>query len=116
MRLTQRSLPKREGYIYGSVAMPLYDIHRRLKQGVVRLLAWPLKKFDERFICMADYYRVKQPKEIRSHFNNNLDIVVELPRYHTDVYWDSGLNSTFESSYAAGGQDMGASVREKSAF
>jgi len=65
------------------------------------LLAWPLKRFDERFICMADYYRVKHQKEIKNNFNSNLDIVIDLPRYHTDVYWDIGLGLPFESRYAA---------------
>ena len=80
------------------------------------MLAWPLKKFDERFICMADYYRVKHQKEIRSNFSSNLDIVIELPRYHTDVYWDIGLGLPFESRYSAGSQEAGASMRERSEF
>jgi hypothetical protein len=40
--LTNGSLPNRSGYIFGSIAMPLYDLNRRLKQGVARMLAWPL--------------------------------------------------------------------------
>ena len=31
MYFIQRKLPNREGYIYGSIAMPIYDIYRRLK-------------------------------------------------------------------------------------
>ena len=57
--IAQSKLPNREGYIYGSVSMPLYDINRRLKQGDVRMLAWPLQKIDERYICMAECYKYK---------------------------------------------------------
>jgi len=73
--------------------MPLYDVHRRLKQGSVRLLPWPFYKFDQRYICMAEYYKVNNKKEVKNHFNSNLDIVIDLPRYHTDVYYDAILMS-----------------------
>lgn len=99
MQLTQISLPNREGYIYGSVCMPLFDLNRRLKQGNLRLLAWPLQKFDERYICMADCYKFKEPAEITKKFNNNLDVIIEMPKFHTDVFWDLGkdvsVNDTF---------------------
>jgi hypothetical protein len=110
MQLTQISLPNREGYIYGSVCMPLFDLNRRLKQGNRRLLAWPLQKFDERYICMADCYKFKEPAEITKNFNNNLDVVIEMPKFHTDVFWDLGkdvsINDTFQSSQKGRGADF----------
>jgi hypothetical protein len=97
--VTQYSLPKREGFIYGSVTMPLFDLNRRMKQGNQRLLVWPLQKFDERFICMGECYRYKEQKDIDRNFENNLNIVVEMPRYHTDVFWDLGQDISNASSF-----------------
>jgi hypothetical protein len=37
---------------------------------------------------MADCYKYKHPNDILRNFNNNLDIVIEMPKYHTDVFWD----------------------------
>ena len=53
----------------------------------MRLLPWPLKKYDARFICMADCYKFKGIDDIDKNFCNNLDIVLELPKHHTDVFW-----------------------------
>lgn len=89
--VTQTKYPKRSGYIYGSVAMPIYDLNRRLKQGTVRLLAWPLQKFDERFICLADCYKYKHQGDILKNFSNNLDIVIDMPKFHTDVFWHQAM-------------------------
>jgi len=36
---------------------------------------------------MADCYKYKQLSDIQKNFSNNLDIVLELPKHHTDVYW-----------------------------
>lgn len=104
LKITQMSLPDREGYIFGSVAMPLFDLNRRLKQGEIRLLAWPLQKFDERYICMADCYKFKEQSEIYRNFSNNLDINIQMPKFHTDVFWDLGkeisLSDTFTTKSA----------------
>ena len=66
--------PKRKGFIFGTVSMPLYDFNRRLHQGDKRLLAWPLDKNDDRFVCMGDCYRYYDDEEIDNNFNNNLDV------------------------------------------
>lgn len=68
----------RSGYIFGSVSMPLFDLNRRLKQGPQRLLAWPLERCDDRYICMGDCYMYNNKNEIDYNFTNNLDVVVEL--------------------------------------
>lgn len=99
MGMTQNKLPRREGFIYGSVATPLFDFYRRMKQGDQRLLAWPLKKIDERFICMTECYRYKRPDDIKKNFINNLDIVIQLPKYHTEVLWDLGENQSVGSNF-----------------
>ena len=70
----QGQLPQRKGYILGSVAMPIFDTLKRLKQGQQRVLVWPLKKFDARFVCMGDYYRIKDPREMNNGFDKSLQI------------------------------------------
>jgi len=99
MGLTQYKLPDRTGYIFGSVAMPLFDLNRRMKQGDQRLLAWPLRQYDDRFICMTDCYKFKYPSDIDNNFNNNLDIVIKMPTYHTDVFYDLGKDISIGSSF-----------------
>jgi hypothetical protein len=49
---------------------------------------------------MADCYKFKRPTDILGNFNNSLDIVISMPKFHTDVFWDLGkdisLGSTFK--------------------
>ena len=49
---------------------------------------------------MADCYKYKRPNDILGNFNNSLDIIIGMPKYHTDVFWDLGkdisLGSTFK--------------------
>ena len=99
MRLDQFKLPDRTGYIFGSVAMPLFDLNRRMKQGDQRLLAWPLRQYDDRFICMTDCYKFKHSNDIDNNFANNLDIVIKMPTYHTDVFYDLGKDISIGSSF-----------------
>lgn len=113
MKITQMSLPNREGFIYGSVCMPLFDLNRRLKQGNIRLLAWPLQKFDERYICMSDCYKFKEPAEIAKNFNNNLDLVIEMPKFHTDVFWDLGKDVSLTDTFQSAQKGRGADFRDK---
>lgn len=50
---------------------------------------------------MTDCYKFKEPAEITKNFNNNLDLIIEMPKFHTDVFWDLGkdvsVNDTFQS-------------------
>ena len=39
---------------------------------------------------MADCYKFKEKADIDKNFSNNLDIVISLPKYHLDVFWDIG--------------------------
>ena len=55
-------------------------------------MAWPLQKFDERYICMADCYKFKERADIDKKFSNNLDIVLTMPKFHTDVFYDLGTD------------------------
>lgn len=80
----------RSGYIYGSVAIPIYDLNRRLRQGTQRMLAWPLRKFDPRFICIGEYYKYKDLKDIENNFENNLDLFIQMPEFHSEVLWNLG--------------------------
>ena len=36
---------------------------------------------------MADCYKYKHLSDIQKNFSNNLDIILELPKHHTDVFW-----------------------------
>ena len=54
------------------------------------MLVWPLQKFDERYICMSDYYNFKERSDIDKNFSNNFDVVISLPKYLFDVFWDLG--------------------------
>lgn len=39
---------------------------------------------------MADCYKFKERSDIDKNFTNNLDIVISLTKFHTDVFWDIG--------------------------
>lgn len=84
--------PDREGLILGSISMPLFDQNRRMRQGHQRLLAWPLEKIDERYICMGDYYKYKEKTDIDYNFTNNLSIDLKMPLFHQEVFWDLGID------------------------
>lgn len=91
---SKSKLPNREGYILGSVSMPIFDQSRRMRQGSNRLLVWPLQKYDERFICMGECYKYKRITDIQRNFENNLSITLEMPKFHTDVFYDLGIEIT----------------------
>lgn len=74
-------------------------------QGERRVLCWPLQKFDERFICMTDCYKYKHQQDINRNFNNNLDIIIKMPLFHTDVFWDLGKDISLGSSFKVSQKD-----------
>lgn len=41
---------------------------------------------------MADCYKYLKNDEIDYNFNNNLDLYIQLPTFHQEVYWDLGLD------------------------
>lgn len=41
---------------------------------------------------MADCYKFKERADIDKKFTNNLDIVLTLPKFHTDVFYDLGID------------------------
>lgn len=90
--LANKQLPNRSGYIYGSIAFPVYDLNRRLRQGTQRMLAWPLQKYDPRFICVGDCYKYKHQSDIEKNFDNNLDVFIQMPKFHQDVIWNIGFD------------------------
>ena len=103
--LAQRQLPRRSGYIYGSVVMPLFDQNRRLKQSHQRLLLWPLEKFHPRFVCVTECYRYKHISEIERNFDTKMNVVISMPIYHTDVFWNLGKDIALGSSFNVSQKD-----------
>ena len=88
LALNQSSYPNREGYIYGQVSFPLFDMNHNLKQGCQKLLAWPLEKFDERYVCMSEYYKSKSKADVDYTFTNNLEVNLKMPRFRSEVFYD----------------------------
>jgi hypothetical protein len=41
---------------------------------------------------MADCYKFKERSDIDKKFSNNMDIVLTLPKFHTDVFYDLGID------------------------
>jgi hypothetical protein len=41
---------------------------------------------------MADCYKFKERADIDKIFSNNLDIVITMPKFHTDVFYDLGAD------------------------
>ena len=41
---------------------------------------------------MADCYKFKERADIDKKFSNNLDIVISMPKFHTDVFYDLGAD------------------------
>jgi len=62
-------------------------------------MMWPLQKFDERYICMAECYRFKEIEDIDRNLENNFSLGITMPKYHTDVFWDLGVDINSGSSF-----------------
>lgn len=60
---------------------------------------WPLQKFDDRFICLGECFKYKKITDINRNFDNSLNIVFDMPKYHTDVFWDLGMDISTASSF-----------------
>ena len=54
---------------------------------------------------MAECYKYKHQSDIKRNFKNNLDIIIEMPRYHTEVLWDLGIELSSASGFAVSSRD-----------
>ena len=48
---------------------------------------------------MTDCYEFKHPQDISRNFYNNMDIIIETPRFHTEVLWDLGRDYSNEGNF-----------------
>ena len=55
---------------------------------------------------MTECYKYKDIKDINRKFDNNLNIVIEMPKYHTDVFWDLGHDISVSSSFMVAQQRL----------
>jgi hypothetical protein len=54
---------------------------------------------------MAECYKYKHQSDIKRNFKNNLDIIIEMPRYHAEVLWDLGIELSSASGFAVSSRD-----------
>ena len=55
---------------------------------------------------MAECYKYKHQSDIKRNFKNNLDIIIEMPRYHAEVLWDLGIELSSASGFAVSSRDQ----------
>lgn len=54
---------------------------------------------DERYICKGECYKFKRADDIKRGFLNNFDFVIEMPKYHAEVYWDLAEDLSQKSQF-----------------
>ena len=54
---------EKQGFVFGSIQLPLFDENLLLKQGKKSFNLWPFEQYDPRMVCQAGCHVSKYPGE-----------------------------------------------------
>ena len=60
---TEHDFVEKQGFVFGSIQLPLFDGNLLLKQGKKEFNLWPFEQYDPRMVCQAGCHVSKYPEE-----------------------------------------------------